>query len=73
MATKLRAAGVPTQASVYRGASHSFLEAVSIAAISDLALEDTAAETRPSATLSTAHLAEKNSMRTGATTSALAL
>jgi acetyl esterase len=42
MASKLQAAGVPTQARVYRGASHSFLEAVSIAAISDLAFEDAA-------------------------------
>lgn len=41
MAEKLRAAGVPVQAVVYQGASHSFLEAVSIAAVSDRALSET--------------------------------
>lgn len=42
MAERLRAAGVPTQANIYAGASHSFLEAVSIAELSDRALSDTA-------------------------------
>jgi acetyl esterase len=41
MADKLRAAGVTVRAVVYEGASHSFLEAVSIAAVSDRALTDT--------------------------------
>jgi acetyl esterase len=41
MADKLRAAGVAVCAVVYRGASHSFLEAVSIAAISERALAET--------------------------------
>ncbi|MGH8178260.1 MAG: alpha/beta hydrolase [Steroidobacter sp.] len=41
MAAKLRAAGVAVAAIVYKGASHSFLEAVSIAAVSDRALTDT--------------------------------
>jgi acetyl esterase len=41
MAARLRAAGVPVEAVVYRGASHSFLEAVSIAAISSRALNET--------------------------------
>lgn len=41
MADKLRAAGVSVRAVVYEGASHSFLEAVSIAAISDRALAET--------------------------------
>lgn len=38
----LRAAGVPVRAVEYKGASHSFLEAVSISALSDLALCDSA-------------------------------
>jgi acetyl esterase len=41
MAQKLRAAGVATEAVIYRGASHSFLEAVSIAELSARALEET--------------------------------
>jgi acetyl esterase len=41
MAQKLREAGVATQAVIYRGASHSFLEAVSIAALSARALDET--------------------------------
>lgn len=41
MADKLRAAGVSVRAVVYEGTSHSFLEAVSIAAISDRALAET--------------------------------
>ena len=43
MARRLRAAGVPAREVVYRGASHSFLEAMSIAAISDAALADASA------------------------------
>ena len=43
MADRFRAAGVPTEARVYRGATHSFLEAVSIAALANRALDDTAA------------------------------
>jgi acetyl esterase len=43
MADRLRAAGVRTEANLYRGASHSFLEAVSIAAVAGRALDDTAA------------------------------
>lgn len=39
---RLRGAGVDVQASFYAGASHSFLEAMSIAAISNKALDDTA-------------------------------
>ena len=42
MAERLRQAGVSTQALVYSGASHSFLEAVSIAEISNRALDDAA-------------------------------
>jgi acetyl esterase len=42
MATKLRHAEVPVTTRVYEGASHSFLEAVSIAAISRRALSETA-------------------------------
>ena len=41
MAAKLRAAGVDVKAVVYEGAAHSFLEAVSIAAVSDRALAKT--------------------------------
>lgn len=40
MADRLRAAGVPVRSMVYRGATHSFLEAVSIAKVSDRALAD---------------------------------
>lgn len=40
MAERLAAAGVPVRAPVYPKASHSFLEAVSIAAVSDEALAD---------------------------------
>ena len=43
MARRLRAAGVPTHDVVYPGASHSFLEAMSIAAVSNSALADAAA------------------------------
>lgn len=43
MADRLLAAGVRTDAKLYRGASHSFLEAVAIAAIAGRALDDTAA------------------------------
>lgn len=39
MAEKLRAAGVPVEAVVYPGATHSFLEAVSISRLSDRALD----------------------------------
>lgn len=42
MAAKLRTAGVPVRAVEYEGATHSFLEAVSIAAVADRALDDTA-------------------------------
>lgn len=40
MAGRLQSAGVPVQSVVYRGASHSFLEAMSIAAVSNRALAD---------------------------------
>jgi len=40
MARLLEAAGVPARSVTYRGASHSFLEAMSIAAVSDRALTD---------------------------------
>ena len=43
LARRLTAAGVPTIASVYPGATHSFLEAVSFAAVSARALDETAA------------------------------
>jgi acetyl esterase len=43
LADRLRAAGVPTQLEMYRGAVHSFLEAVSIAPVAGRALDDTAA------------------------------
>ncbi len=42
MAGRLRDAGVPVEAVEYEGATHSFLEAVSVAAVSDRALSDTA-------------------------------
>jgi acetyl esterase len=42
LAKKLRSAGVAVEASSYPGASHSFLEAMSIAAVSNQALDDTA-------------------------------
>jgi acetyl esterase len=42
MATRLTAAGVPVEAHVYRGATHSFLEAVSISKLADGALDDAA-------------------------------
>lgn len=42
MAAKLRDAGVPVEANEYRGATHSFLEAMSVAEVSRRALEDTA-------------------------------
>jgi acetyl esterase len=40
MARKLQAAGVPTRSVIYPGASHSFLEAMSIAGVSNQALSD---------------------------------
>lgn len=40
MAGRLRSAGVPVQSVVYRGASHSFIEAMSIAEVSRRALSD---------------------------------
>jgi acetyl esterase len=43
MAEKLRRAGVPAQSVVYPGATHSFLEAVSIARISDRAFAEASA------------------------------
>jgi acetyl esterase len=42
MAARLRDAGVPVVLRLYRGASHSFLEAVSIAPLADRALAETA-------------------------------
>jgi acetyl esterase len=42
LAKKLQNAGIIVQTSFYKGASHSFLEAVSIAAVSNHALDDTA-------------------------------
>jgi acetyl esterase len=42
MAKKLQSAGTKVQTSFYKGATHSFLEAVSIAAVSNQALDDTA-------------------------------
>jgi acetyl esterase len=42
MAERLQAAGVPARSVVYPGASHSFLEAMSVAAVSNQALEDEA-------------------------------
>lgn len=42
LAKKLQSAGVQVETSFYNGASHSFLEAMSIAAISNRALDDTA-------------------------------
>lgn len=42
MAEKLKAAGVPTTDIVYKGATHSFLEAMSISALAVRALDDTA-------------------------------
>ncbi len=42
-ASKLAAAGVPTRAVTYRGATHSFLEAVSIAPLAGRALDEQAA------------------------------
>ena len=40
MASQLRGAGVPVHSVVYPGASHSFIEAMSIAAVSNQALSD---------------------------------
>lgn len=40
MAARLRAAGVPAQSVVYPGASHSFIEAMSIAEVSNRALKE---------------------------------
>jgi len=42
LAKKLESAGVAVETSFYKGASHSFLEAMSIAAVSNKALDDTA-------------------------------
>jgi acetyl esterase len=42
MAAKLGEAGVPVELKVYPGATHSFLEAVSMAPLADRALSDTA-------------------------------
>ncbi|MFO1467427.1 MAG: alpha/beta hydrolase [Steroidobacteraceae bacterium] len=42
MAAKLEAAGVPTELRVYEGASHSFLEAMSISTLANGALDDAA-------------------------------
>lgn len=42
LAKKLQSAGVEVETSFYPGASHSFLEAISIASISNQALDDTA-------------------------------
>ena len=43
MAHRLQAAGVPAHSVVYPGASHSFIEAMSIAAVSNRALADASA------------------------------
>jgi acetyl esterase len=43
MVDRLKAANVPTRAVIYPGASHSFLEAVSIAAVAGQAFDDAAA------------------------------
>ncbi|MBL8269916.1 alpha/beta hydrolase [Steroidobacter sp.] len=43
LAEQLERAGVPVTPSFYKGASHSFLEAMSISAISNQAIDDTAA------------------------------
>ena len=43
MAARLRAAGVPVQSVVYPGASHSFIEAMSIAEVSNRALAEASA------------------------------
>jgi acetyl esterase len=43
MERRLQAAGVPAQSVVYPGASHSFIEAMSIAAVSNQALADASA------------------------------
>jgi acetyl esterase/lipase len=40
MTARLQAAGVPAQSVIYPGASHSFIEAMSIAAVSNRALAD---------------------------------
>lgn len=50
LADRLGAAGVPVEMQIYRGAAHSFLEAVSISPLADRAFADTAAWLR--ATLS---------------------
>jgi acetyl esterase len=42
LAEKLEQAGVEVTTSFYQGASHSFLEAMSISAISNRAIDDTA-------------------------------
>ena len=47
MARRLQASGVPTRSVVYAGASHSFIEAMSIAAVSIQALADASGWLRP--------------------------
>ncbi len=42
MAARLQAAGVAVEAQFYRGATHSFLEAVSVSSLADRALDDAA-------------------------------
>jgi len=48
LADRLDAAGVPVQLEIYRGAVHSFLEAVSIAPLDSRAFDDTATRLRVS-------------------------
>ena len=43
MVERLKAAGVPTRAEVYAGASHSFLEAVAVSPLSARALDEASA------------------------------
>ncbi|HEV8657357.1 MAG TPA: alpha/beta hydrolase fold domain-containing protein [Thermoanaerobaculia bacterium] len=47
LADRLEAAGIAVQLEIYRGATHSFLEAVSIAPLADRAFDDTANWLRP--------------------------
>jgi acetyl esterase len=42
MATRLQAAGVRVDARTYQGATHSFLEAVSVSSLADAAFDDAA-------------------------------
>jgi len=59
MSARLQSAGVPTRSVVYPGASHSFIEAMSIAAVSNQALADASAWLgqvfRPAGSRTTAH------------------